>query len=125
MSTSIPKPATTYPIVIGKILQYLRNQRQIDQGALARAVGVTQSTWSRVETGQSALTVDHLARAATVLKQKPEQILALVDQSVENLERQGIAVEYKRPSEKLDTGLVLIAGAALALLLAAILTKSK
>lgn len=90
---------------------------------MAEAVGVTQSTWSRIENGQSALTVDQLARAASVLGLRSEQILALANESVENLRRQGITVEIKRPSEKLDPGLVLIAGAALAVLLAAILSN--
>lgn len=124
-SSASLKPATTYPAVLGKVLSYLRAQKGLDQARLAQAAGITQSTWSRIENGQSALTVDQLARAATVLRIRTEQILALANQSVENLERQGIRVELKRPSEAVSEGLVLISAAALAVLLVVILSKSK
>lgn len=125
MSSNVLKPATTYPAIVGNILGYLRNQRGLDQGQLAKIVGVTQSTWSRIERGLSGLTVDQLAAAAQALGVKPEQIVAWADQATGRLEKQGVKVELKRASNNLGPGLVLIGAAALALLLAAILSKSK
>ena len=125
MSTNSLQPATTYPIVVGKVLHYLRRQKNLEQAALARAVGVTQSTWSRIENGQSALSVEQLAHAASLLDVRPEQILAMVGRSVQNLERQGVRVELRRPAEGVSPGLVFIGAAALTALLAAILSKSK
>ncbi len=119
------KPATTYPALVGRVLGYLREQKKLEQANLARAVGVSQPTWSRIENGQSAVTVDQLARAASALKMQTNQILAMVDQSVNRLERQGVRVERKKPSEEVGPGLVLIGAAALTALLVVILSKSK
>lgn len=125
MSRASLQPATTYPTVVGKVLGYLRERKGLDQAALAKAVGVSQPTWSRIENGQSALTVDQLARAATALHMQTGQVLAMVDESTAKLERRGVRVEHKRPSEDVSPGLVLIGAAALTALLVAILAKSK
>lgn len=125
MSSNALKPATTYPAIIGNILSQLRNERGLDQAQLAQIVGVTQSTWSRIERGLSGLTVDQLAAAAQALDVKPEQILTWADQATGRLAKQGVKVELKRTSSDLGPGLVLIGAAALGLLLAAILSKSK
>ena len=59
-------------------------------------VGVGQSTWSRIEKGQSALTVEQLAKAAGQLELQPHQLLAVVDGARENLEAQGIGTLLDR-----------------------------
>ncbi len=111
--------------MVGRVLGYLRELNRLDQAVLASAFGISQSTWSRIENGQSALTVDQLARAATALSMQTSQILAMVDQSALKLERKGVRVEYKKPSEDVSPGLVLIGAAALTALLVEILAKSK
>ena len=45
------------------------------QGKMAESVGVGQSTWSRLENGASALTVEQLAAAAAVLGARPSASL--------------------------------------------------
>lgn len=125
MSMGTLKPATTYPMVVGKVLGYLRDQKGLGQKDLADAMGVTQPTLSRIENGQSALTVDQLALAASILKVSSDQILTMVDRSVESLKKQGVKVEHKKPSEEISPGLVLIGAAALAALLIVIFSKSK
>lgn len=119
------KPATTYPEVLGAVLRHLRKANRLEQQPIAEATGVTQSTWSRIERGESGITVDQLARAASVLRTRPEKVLALVNQAIETIQKKGIRVEVRRKSEGVDQGLVLIGVAALAVLLAAIFSKSK
>lgn len=123
MSSDNLKPATTYPAIVGRILVNLRKAAGIGQDELAESVGITQSTLSRVERGESALTVDQLARAAKRLGGKASNILEMADNAVEELNDQGINVQYERVHNGIDTGLVLIGAAALGALIAAIICK--
>jgi transcriptional regulator with XRE-family HTH domain len=86
-------------------------------------VGVTQSTWSRIENGASALTIEQLAIAADELGVKRSEILELADQSVNELKIRGIEIEDKRISGGLDKGLVILGAAAIGGLIAALLMK--
>lgn len=119
------KPATTYPDVLGAVLRHLRKTNGLEQQPVSEAAGVTQSTWSRIERGDTAITVDQLARAASCLNTKPEKILILVDQSVKAIQKQGVKVEVKRKTEGISPGLILIGVAALAALIAVIFSKAK
>ena len=107
------------------ILARLRNERGLGQGKMAESVGVSQSTWSRLENGASALTVEQLAAAAAVLGARPSEILTMADRSAADLRQRGIVVQPKRQSELTETELVLIGATALTILLAAILGKAK
>ncbi len=123
MSSSQLKPATTYPAIIGKILTDLRKRAEIGQDVVAGAMGITQSTLSRVERGESALTVEQLARAAKSLGETASSILTMADSAVLELNAQGINVSYERSKAEIDAGLVLIGAAALGALIATFLSK--
>lgn len=123
MSRDNLKPATTFPAITGRILVNLRKNGGIGQDELAEAIGITQSTLSRVERGESALTVDQLAKAARKLGIKASKILDLADDAVDEISAQGINVQYDRIRGGVDTGLVLIGVAALGVLIAAVLSK--
>lgn len=125
MSTQELKPGTSYPAVVGSVLVKLRNQQGIRQGDLAQAVGVTQATWSRIENGSSALTIEQMGLAATRLGLLPSQISVLADQAVEQLQQRGVQVEPTRSSVSIDSGTALIGAAALGALIAAVFLKSK
>jgi len=123
MSNDNLKPATTYPAIVGRILVSLRKDAGIGQDQLAEAIGITQSTLSRVERGESALTVEQLALVAKKLNDKASNILVMADDAVEELNAQGINVQYERARSGVDTGLVLIGVAALGALLATVFAK--
>ena len=125
MSTQELKPGTSYPAVVGSVLVKLRNQQGVLQGDLAQAVGVTQATWSRIENGSSALTIEQMGMAAPRLGMLPNQILLLADQAVEQLRQRGVRVEPTRSSANLDSGTALIGAAALGALVAVVFLKSK
>lgn len=125
MSTQELKPGTSYPAVVGSVLVKLRNQLGVHQGDLAQAVGVTQATWSRIENGSSALTIEQMGMAAPRLNMLPSQILVLADQAVEQLRKRGVHVEPTRNSVTLDSGTALIGAAALGALIAVVFLKSK
>lgn len=72
--------ATTYAIIVGRILTKRRKSCGLRQEALATALGVTQSTWSRIENGTSALTISQLAIAARALNLPPSDLIAQADE---------------------------------------------
>lgn len=118
MSSKNLKPATTYPAIVGRVLVSLRKQEEIGQDELAQAIGITQSTLSRVERGESALNVEQLALAAKKLGSHANNILKAADKAVDQLNAQGVNVQYERARSGVDAGLVLIGAAALGALIA-------
>ncbi len=108
MASSSLKPATTSSAVVGRVIAELRDLRNLKQGELANAVGVTQSTWSKIENGRSSITVDQLLRAATALQFRAHDVLAMTEDSIQNLQRNGIAVEQTEPAKGIGDGFVKI-----------------
>jgi len=123
MSSATLRPGTSYPAIVGGVLVKLRDDIGLRQSELATAVGVTQATWSRIENGSSALTVEQLGLAAVKLRTHPNEILLLADQAVEQLKAQGVSVELSRDSTGIESGIVLIGAAALGALIAAVFLK--
>ena len=70
----------------------MRDLQGLRQSDLAEAVGITASCWSRVERGESALTVDQLRRAASVLEVSVSEIFQNVDKAESALAAKGIRV---------------------------------
>jgi transcriptional regulator with XRE-family HTH domain len=117
-------PATTYPALVGRVLKAAREQKHIDQAELASKVRLTQSTWSRIERGDLSPNVEQLALAARALGTTPGQILVWADRAANTAQAQGIEVTATRPAQTDNAGLVLVGTAAIALLVAASLSKS-
>jgi len=111
---------TTYSALVGQSLAWARQMAGLDQSALAQHVGVGQSTWSKIERGESALNVEQLERAATRLGTTPSQILNTADVGAAQLRHQGIHIA----SSKLDAvspTMAVLSIAVLALLIAGIM----
>lgn len=115
---------STYAAVVGAVITQVRNETGVSQADLARAVGIGQPAWSRIEKGESALTIDQLARAAKKLGRTPGQILDLADNTAHTMEQQKLEVSYEKPQRGSNAGLLLLGGAALAALIFAA-NKSK
>jgi transcriptional regulator with XRE-family HTH domain len=116
--------ATTYPSIVGKVLTDFRSQRGMQQKDMAAAVGLTQATWSRIESGQTSVTLEHLRSAAKTLEMSPSQILALADQTELEAQFSGVSVVETKSSD-IHPGLVLLAGAALGIFVTYALMKSQ
>ena len=87
---------TTYQTVLGRLIAQKRKEMRIDQEEMARRVGVSRSTWSRIEAGSSALNMDQLARAASALGVSLGDLMLEVDEIVRELKRQGVEVHDSR-----------------------------
>jgi len=125
MSSADLKPETTFPAIIGRVIVRFRKELAVDQSSLAAAVGVTQSTWSRIERGESSLTVEQLAIAAECLRVNTITIWSDAEKAVRELKSQGVIVKMAKKSEKKDhTGAAIIGAAALGALVGAAIMKS-
>jgi DNA-binding XRE family transcriptional regulator len=124
-----PARATTTASLLGFVLARRRSARspRLRQEDLARAVGVSQSAWSRVELGDNALTVDALFAVAQALGATASAILAEVEDLAQRLPRSGVRVVNARTERRPPCpGLAFAAGVALAgLVVAALMAGAK
>ena len=120
------KPETTYQAVVGGILFKLRKKQQIDQRLLAKAIGVTQSTWSRIERGESTLSIGQLANAAEYLGVNASSVLLEVENVVKELRERGVTIKVTSAQDsKSKAGIAMIGAAALGVLIGAALSKPR
>jgi transcriptional regulator with XRE-family HTH domain len=114
-----PVAVATFSGVVGAVLMSKRKAAGLAQAEVAGAVGLTVSTWSRIENADSALTVEQLAMAAQSLGLKPSEVLAMAEAKVEELKARGITVAAARHStdELVSMGYLPVTGAALTSLL--------
>ena len=117
------KPVTNYSAIVGRVLVWLRELDGKNQAAVATDVGVTQATWSRIERGESGLTVEQLASAAEVLNTTPGSILGKADDAMTDLRSKGVIVENTRPPSGTQVAIAMIAAAALGVLIAKAITR--
>ena len=98
-------PETTYQAVLGRLIVIKRQEREMDQGEMARYVGVSRSTWSRIEAGLSALNIDQLAKAASKLGVSVSELTTETDQIVQDLRREDVEVHSSRDeADSITTG---------------------
>jgi transcriptional regulator with XRE-family HTH domain len=117
-------PSTTYRAIVGKLLSVRRSERKLDQEALGRAVGVNQSTWSRIETGTSAMSLDQLRRACHALGLTPGALLTHADAAAAHIARRGVEILTEPgDSDESDKAVAFLGGAALAALVLAVIAK--
>lgn len=90
------KSETTYQTVLGRLISLKRRQKQMDQEELAQHVGVNRSTWSRIEAGLSALSIDQLAKAASKLDVSVSELTTEADDVVRALRRENVEVHTSR-----------------------------
>lgn len=91
---------TTYQAILGRLIARKRQERGMDQEEMARHVGVSRSTWSRIEAGSSALSVDQLAKAASALDVPLGDLMLELDNLVRELRKQNVEVHESREQAK-------------------------
>lgn len=123
-SSSAIVPATTYRAIVGRVLQVARESkkgRYPNQQAFAEAVGLSQPTLSRIESGASSLSLDQLKRLADTLGTAPADILGKADRAAAELSGRGVRVVDQLPQS--DPTLAILSAATLAGLVMAALSK--
>ena len=91
---------TTSGAVLGAVLVELRTIAGMKQLELAGKVGVGPTTWSRIEKGESGLSIEQLKAAADALGCTPWAILEAADAAEKNISDHGIKVESTQLSPK-------------------------
>ena len=111
-----PTTMTTYPAVVGAFLASKRKEIELSQGDIAEKVGLTVSSWSRIESGEAALTIEQLALAAKALSMSPGQLLMTIDAITVELSKKGIGTNIERASADAiaASGAIPLVGAGLA-----------
>ncbi len=119
MSKEIVK-VTTYPALVGKVLAIQRESQEADQINFATQMGLTQSSWSRIERGVATINSEQLNKAAQLLNTSAGNLLHQADMLKEAFEAKGGKVIEKKEAETLSPGMKLVGAAAIAALLFAI-----
>lgn len=101
----------------------------IEQGEMAERMGLSQPSYSRLESGKSAFSVDQMFQAANALDLSFEELNTRLIQNIRQLQANGIQViqpvrgnTAKAQEQPKEVGQIL-AGAALGALIFSILTK--
>ena len=118
------KPSSTYQSIIGQVIVKIRKKKSIEQLTLATAVGVTQSTWSRIEQGSSTLSVEQLILVSKALDIKASEILQEAEIAIQNLQDQNVDITTLKDVKNNDKLGAFIGAAALGALVAAALLAS-
>ena len=94
---------TTSGAVLGQILVKLRLAKTLKQGEVAAAVGVSASTWSRIEKGDSGISIEQLRLAAKALSVTPGQIFELLDAAEDDVKKNGVRIATNIAGVKVDS----------------------
>tara|TARA_R100000789_G_scaffold100247_1_gene109436 strand:+ start:5576 stop:5953 length:378 start_codon:yes stop_codon:yes gene_type:complete len=120
---------TTFSAVLGVVLANLRKVKGIEQGEMAMKMGVSQASYSRLESGKSSFSVDQLYLAAQALEIDGAELTQRLNNAVKQLNVNGVPViaplranATKAGESSVDPGSMLM-GAGLAALLIGMLTK--
>ena len=82
----------------------LRELRNLTQEHMAGVLGVTQSAYSRMEIGETEITYSKLARIATEIGMKPEDIISFSESMVFNVMNNqtgnGLVIQNNHPTNE-------------------------
>jgi transcriptional regulator with XRE-family HTH domain len=119
MESMVTKHFATYPGIVGQILAKKRQLASLEQAELAAKIGLTQSSWSKIERGDTAISIEQLKNAARILGTTPSDIIQLADATVTNLEKNKVKVVPDRDSaNSLPSALVILSVVALGIWIA-------
>jgi transcriptional regulator with XRE-family HTH domain len=105
----------TYAQLVGQVVRGSRELKGMDLATMAASASLSLSSWSRVETGHTIMTVSQLRRAARSLRVEPWTLVKQADSLATQLSRGGIVVIDDKPA---DPAAAVLGGAALLALLA-------
>jgi len=114
---------TTYSAVIGSIVSNSRKSLGKEQSEIAAVLGITQASYSRLESGKSSMTTDQIFLISKALQLTPSSLLLQVENSIKALESNGFIVVPQLRGSNTDNAGKVIVGAALGALLMGVLAR--
>lgn len=123
----------SYSSVLGVVIANKRKELSIEQSVLAEKMGLSQASYSRLESGKSTFSVDQMFECAQALDIPVESLFNLVVNTVGNLQSNDDVLVQAQPrgnttKAKTASGSgvgTFIAGAALGALIIGLAGKSK
>lgn len=115
-TTTNVQPTISYGAVVGQVILQHRKLAKLDQLALAEALGISQSAYSRLEKGESSMTLAQLRAVALRLGCSPGDLIHDADRLEANLRASGVIVTEKKDDQP---GAILLALGILAAVIAA------
>jgi transcriptional regulator with XRE-family HTH domain len=70
---------------IGQKIKKLRELKNLTQSHVANELGITQSAYSKLETGETEITFQKLTRISEILGMSPEEITSFNEQMIFNV----------------------------------------
>lgn len=105
-----------YPVLVGQLVQSHRALQGLQQGQVAKAIGLSQSAYSRIESGDTSMSISQLRAVTRALGLTSGQFLTQVDGYAAQLEASGVSLPDVKPA---NPAALLIGLGLLAALLAA------
>lgn len=90
----------TSAAVLGWVIASLRKSKGLKQSEMATKVGVGPSVWSRIEKGDSGLSIEQLRQVASALDVTAGRILEMAEAAEKELEKKGVEVSTSEKSAK-------------------------
>ncbi|BBN59791.1 helix-turn-helix domain-containing protein [Hydrogenovibrio marinus] len=125
------KKTVSYSSILGVVVATKRKELGIEQSVLAEEMGLSQASYSRLESGKSMFSVDQLFECAQALDIPVQDLFQSVVKMAQNLENSGeVSIQAQsrgnatraKSSEGNEVG-SFIAGAALAALIIGLASK--
>lgn len=95
---TLPSPEVPYPSLLGQVLKQVRQARNVQQTDLAAVLGLSQSAYSRLESGDSVLNAWQLRQCALELGTTPSALLAEVERMELQLTQSGVSIVAEKKS---------------------------
>lgn len=107
---------TFYGQIVGQVIRGRRELQGCNVATMAESVQMASASgWSRVETGDTTITVSQLRKAARKLEMEPWELLHQADVISTQIESSGVTVHDEKPK---NVGKWLLGGAAILALVA-------
>lgn len=84
--------------MLGQVLKQVRQARNVQQTDLAAVLGLSQSAYSRLESGDSVLNAWQLRQCALELGTTPSALLAEVERMELQLTQSGVSIVAEKKS---------------------------
>lgn len=84
-----------YENLVSQTISKLREEKGFSQLQFAARIGVSPSTWSRIENCESSLSIDQLRSAAIALEMPAHKLLEIVDSIEEQCDQLKVAANKK------------------------------
>lgn len=96
VKTVIPLGVVPYNTLVGKAIETMRSKAGVTQSNMATALEIGQSAYSKLESGQAAMTIAQLRLIAIQLGCDPHTILKEADDLAKQLEISGVDVPARK-----------------------------